>query len=313
MSVGFRGFGLGLWRLNRVRRREAAFTLIELLVVIAIIGILAALLLPVLAKAKSRAQGVYCMNNSKELALAVQLYADGFHNLYPPNPEDGTMMAGYNWCCGNVAGGIGNLPPAAQTFNPASLKDPNQSLLAPLIKNVAVYQCPADPRYGLYSGTDPVLQGSQVHATRSISMNQGVGTIDPAYNTYPGPDNHSGVPTLSVNGPWLNGENTHRRNSPYATFGKTTDFTAVSASQIFLMLDESPWSINDAAFGVSAALPMWVDWPSIAHGNACGFSFCDGHSEIHRWRTGTIQHNATVSANNPDWMWLAEHATVRLY
>jgi prepilin-type N-terminal cleavage/methylation domain-containing protein/prepilin-type processing-associated H-X9-DG protein len=132
-----------------------AFTLIELLVVIAIIAILAALLLPALTKAKTKAEGIGCLNNTKQLLLAWYMYQEDNNGVLALN-SPGAQTTLVRWVNGWLDWN-GGLPAGANT-NQALL---TQGLLGPYTaKTLGVYKCPADKI--------PSQVGPRV---RSVSMN----------------------------------------------------------------------------------------------------------------------------------------------
>lgn len=286
---------------------KRGFTLIELLIVIAIIAILAAMLMPVLSQAKKRAQGAQCLSNGKQMMLAMTLYGSENHDFFPPNPDDGNSDPGYNWCSGSA--GIGQ----SQEFDPDVLSNPTLSLLISYLGgNVNLFRCPADIRQGIYQGTHAAFIGHTVPAARTFSMNQAVGTIDSCFDQAElngSPYAHCGAPTLSVNGPWLNGNHSNVRNNPWATFGTFASVRAPGPAMLWVLLDENPDGLNDAAFSFQMTAASWLDAPGSYHNGACGFAFADGHSEFHRWLDAP---EPSTAANATDWTWLAQRTSAQV-
>jgi prepilin-type processing-associated H-X9-DG protein len=239
--------------------------LIELLVVIAIIAILAAMLLPALARAKEKAKQTKCLNSIKQLTLCAVMYAGDNNGVFAENVPTASLSKN-SWIQGDMSDDVG----AYGQVTPGVYDSTNQLCLQtgkfwPLNMSVEIYRCPSDP--GNRNGIPKV---------RSFSMNGWVGT--------------SRSQTFGGNAGLKN----------YRVYLKESDLTLPGAARTWMLIDEHEQSINDGWFFVDmTGMRAFADFPATRHNRGYALSFCDGHSEIFKLKDPRSNLPLPANINSP--------------
>ncbi len=225
---------------------RVAFALIELLVVIAIIAILAGLLLPALARAKHKAQGIVCLNNQRQLLIAWRLYADDNSDvLVLNNPDNSFGPSGEHlpsWFLGNMKYG------SPDGTNVALLMSNRVASLGRYVRTEKLFKCPSD------RSRTTLADGKSYPRVRSYTMNGTMGTR-----------------IL-----WGSGGE---------VFLKMDEWNRFNRPGWIVFMDTHEDSIRTCIFSLprGATFGGWGNFPSARHGKAGTLGFVDGHVEMKRW------------------------------